>query len=305
MAIYPDGYATLVRKKLANHLGVGENQLLFGNGSDEIVQIICRAYLKPGTNTVMATPTFPQYKHNAVIEGAEVREVPLINGEHDLNAMVNAIDEETRVVWVCNPNNPTGVYIPKKKLQRFIELVPKHVLVVLDEAYYEYVTKEDYPNSISLLSTHENVMVLRTFSKAYGLASLRIGYGIANETLIQEIEPAREPFNTNAFAQLAAAVALDDQEFIQQCRMKNEEGLKQYYAFCQEYGLSYYPSQANFILIDFKKDGQRLFESLLKRGIIVRSGKALGFPTSLRITVGSKEQNEKVIENLRTFVEKR
>ncbi|WP_243290056.1 histidinol-phosphate transaminase [Bacillus sp. FJAT-47783] len=302
MAIYPDGYAAQLRTKLAKHLGVGEKQLIFGNGSDEVVQIICRSYLKQGTNTVMATPTFPQYKHNAVIEGAEIREIPLINGEHDLQSMLNAIDEQTKIVWICNPNNPTGAYIEEERIQAFLDQVPKHVLVVLDEAYFEYVTKEDYPRSISYLNTYENVMILRTFSKAYGLAALRIGYGISHEKIIQEIEPAREPFNTNALAQLAASVALDDQAFIDYCRKENQKGLEQYYDFCEEYQLNYYPSQGNFILIDFKKDGQELFEALLKKGYIVRSGKALGFPTSLRITVGSKEQNEEIIEHLKQLI---
>lgn len=302
MAIYPDGYAAKLRKKLAKMLNVEENQLIFGNGSDEIVQIICRAYLMPGVNTVMATPTFPQYKHNAVIEGAEIREIPLTEGAHDLEKMLEAIDEQTRVVWVCNPNNPTGVYIDKESLDVFIERVPKTTLIVLDEAYYEYVTENNYPNSLSYLSTYENVIVLRTFSKAYGLASLRIGYGISNPALIREMEPAREPFNTNVFAQVAAEAALDDQAFIQSCRKQNEEGLKQFYQFCEDYNLQYYPSQGNFILIDFQKDGQKLFEDLLQRGFIVRSGKALGFPTSLRITIGSKEENEAIIEELKQLI---
>ncbi|WP_044749080.1 histidinol-phosphate transaminase [Bacillus alveayuensis] len=302
MAIYPDGYAFAIREKLANHLGVNMDQLIFGNGSDEIVQIICRSYLGKGTNTVMATPTFPQYRHNAVIEGAEIREIPLKNGEHDLENMLQAIDEKTRVVWVCNPNNPTGVYIPESQLLSFLEKVPTDVLVVLDEAYYEYVTQEDYPNSINLLQKYENLMILRTFSKAYGLASLRIGYGIANPTLIKEMEPAREPFNTNTLAQKAAFVALDDQDFIEYCRNENEKGLKQYYCFCEEFNLKYFPSQGNFILINFGRDANELFEALLKKGFIVRSGKALGFPTSLRITVGSTEQNEAIIQHLKELL---
>lgn len=304
LAIYPDGYAAELRSKLATHLNVDEKQIIFGNGSDEVVQIICRSYLHNGTNTVMATPTFPQYRHNAVIEGAEIREIHLVNGEHDLNNMLKAIDEKTKVVWVCNPNNPTGVYIPEAKLIEFIEQVPKHVLIVLDEAYFEYVTKEDYPNSIQLLNNYPNLIILRTFSKAYGLASLRIGYGIAHQHIIEEIEPAREPFNTNTFAQKAAFVALSDQEFIDYCRKENEKGLMQYYEFCREYQLSYFPSQGNFILIDFNQDADVLFEELMKRGYIVRSGKALGFPTSLRITVGSKEQNEEIISHLKNLVQK-
>jgi histidinol-phosphate aminotransferase len=295
LALYPDGYARLLREKVAAHLGVNEKQLIFGNGSDEVVQIICRAFLSPSTNTVMAAPTFPQYRHNAVIEGAEIREIPLVDGRHDLEAMLNAIDEQTRIVWVCNPNNPTGTYVNEQELTSFLERVPSHVLVVLDEAYYEYVTANDYPQTVPLLRQYDNLMILRTFSKAYGLAALRIGYGIASETLIRDIEPAREPFNTSSVAQAAAVAALDDQAFIRECVKKNKQGLEAFYRFCEENGLRYYPSQANFILIDFGIEGNEVFQYLLERGIIVRSGNALGFPTSVRITVGSEEQTERII----------
>ncbi|SFA46230.1 histidinol-phosphate aminotransferase [Parageobacillus thermantarcticus] len=298
LAIYPDGYARLLREKVAAHLGVKETQLIFGNGSDEVVQIICRAFLSPNTNTVMAAPTFPQYRHNAVIEGAEVREIPLVDGRHDLEAMLNAIDEQTRVVWICNPNNPTGTYVNERELTSFLERVPRHVLVVLDEAYYEYATADDYPQTVPLLRQYENLMILRTFSKAYGLAALRVGYGIASETIVRDIEPAREPFNTSSIAQAAAVAALDDQAFIRDCVEKNKQGLQTFYRFCEENGLRYYPSQTNFVLIDFGIEGNEVFQYLLERGIIVRSGNALGFPTAVRITVGTREQNERVIAAL-------
>ncbi|MBD1378602.1 histidinol-phosphate transaminase [Metabacillus arenae] len=302
LAIYPDGYSASLREHTAKHLQVDEEQLIFGNGSDEVVQIICRAFLNEQTNTVMATPTFPQYRHNAVIEKAEIREIALVDGHHDLEKMLQAIDEHTRVIWVCSPNNPTGTYVNENRLLSFLKKVPEHVLIVLDEAYYEYVTASDYPDTIRLLNDYPNLMILRTFSKAYGLAALRIGFGIANKKLIKQIEPAREPFNTNRLAQAAAIAALQDQAFVQECSIKNKEGLQQYYQFCDQAGLTYYPSEGNFILIDFKKDADVLFEGLLKHGYIVRSGKALGFPTSLRITVGSHQENEEIIEILKTIV---
>ncbi|MBM7701732.1 histidinol-phosphate transaminase [Metabacillus iocasae] len=302
LALYPDGYSAQLREELANHVGVEKDQLIFGNGSDEIVQIICRALLSSDTNTVMATPTFPQYRHNAVIEGAEIREVPLINGNHDLTEMLNVIDNKTTVVWVCSPNNPTGTYVEKEELLTFLRAVPKHVLIVLDEAYYEYVTAEDFPETVPLLKEFENLIILRTFSKAYGLAALRIGYGIASEALLQKIEPAREPFNTSRLAQVAALASLQDEAFIKECKEQNQEGLKQYYTFCSENDLHCYPSEANFVLIDFKRQGDEVFQYLLERGIIVRSGNALGFPTSVRITVGSKEQNEQIIQHLQQYV---
>lgn len=302
LAIYPDGYSALLRTHVAKHVGVNEAELIFGNGSDEVVQIICRALLNPQTNTVMATPTFPQYKHNAVIEGAEIREVPLVNGDHDLDAMLSQIDENTTVLWVCTPNNPTGTYVKKQALIEFLSNVPKHVLVVVDEAYYEYVVAEDYPQTVPLLRDYPNLMILRTFSKAYGLAALRVGYGIANADLIQKIEPAREPFNTSRVAQAAAIAALEDPEFITECINKNKQGLKQFYQFCEQLKLDYYPSEGNFILIDFKRDSDEVFQALLKKGYIVRSGNALGFPTHLRITIGTEQQNEEIIEILRDFV---
>jgi histidinol-phosphate aminotransferase len=303
LEIYPDGWGTQLRTKLSSFLGVEENQIIFGNGSDEVVQIISRAFLTSSKNTVMAHPTFPQYRHNAVIEGAEIREVPLIDGEHDLPGMLKQIDENTAVVWICSPNNPTGTYVNEEKLVSFIRKVPDHVLVVIDEAYFEYVKAADYPNTISLLKQFPNLMILRTFSKAYGLAALRIGYGIANSNIIQALEPAREPFNTNKLAQIAALAALDDQDFVRESVRKNKEGLNQFYQFCHEYGLKYYPSEGNFILIDFQMEGNKVFQYLLERGYIVRSGNALGFPTSVRITIGTKEQNEELIQILKEMME--
>jgi histidinol-phosphate aminotransferase len=302
MAIYPDGYATSLRESLAASLNVKLEELIFGNGSDEIIQIISRALLGQDSNTVMAAPTFPQYRHNAIIEGAEIREIPLKDGEHDLDGMLSAIDDKTNVVWVCSPNNPTGTYISESELIQFLDKVPSHVLIVLDEAYHEYVVAEDYYDSVSLSRKYQNLIVLRTFSKIYGLASLRVGYGIANPSIIRALEPAREPFNLNSFAQLAAMAALEDKEFVQQTKQKTRDGLEQFYEFCKLNGLFYYPSQGNFILIDFKIDADQVFKYLLAKGYIVRSGKALGFPTSVRITVGTKEQNEGLFTAISEFL---
>jgi histidinol-phosphate aminotransferase len=300
--IYPDGYATSLRESVASFLKVNQEELIFGNGSDNIIQIISRSLLHPGANTVMATPSFSQYKHNAVIEGAEVREIPLLDGQHDLEEMYAAIDDNTNVVWVCSPNNPTGTYVSKNKLIAFLDKVPSHVLVVLDEAYYEYVFADDYYDSIELTRTYSNLIVLRTFSKIYGLASLRVGYGIANKEIIKALEPAREPFNVNSFGMVAAQAAILDQEFVQTCKEKNKQGLTQFYQFCEQNKLSYYPSQTNFILININADADKGFQFLLEKGYIVRSGKALGFPSSLRITVGTLEQNEGVLNALGEFL---
>lgn len=302
LAIYPDGHATDLREAVAKFYTIKPEEIIFGNGSDNLLQIISRALLDPNASTVMAEPTFSQYRHNAVIEGAKIREVPLIDGNHDLEGMLAAIDETTNIVWLCSPNNPTGTYIPKQKLIDFLKKVPAETLVVLDEAYYEYVVAEDYYDSISLTRQFDNLIVLRTFSKIYGLASLRIGYGIANSNIIRALEPAREPFNVNSFGQFAAARALEDQEFIGQCRQTNRQGLEQFYRFCEGNNLSYYPAQGNFILIDFKVDGDNVFQSLLEKGYIVRSGKALGFPTCVRITIGSEEEVTGVLNAISEFL---
>lgn len=302
LSLYPDGYATDLRMKLGEHLDVKPEQIIFGNGSDEIIQMISRSLLSPNTNTVMAAPTFPQYRHNGLIEGCEIREIPLINGAHDLDGMAEAIDDFTSVVWLCSPNNPTGMYITNEELLVFLSRVSEDVLVVLDEAYFEYVTAEDYHDSLGLLEKYKNLIILRTFSKIYGLASLRIGYGIAHKDTIAALEPAREPFNVNTLAQAAALAALDDQKFIETCRQENKAGLEQFYQFCEENGLNYYRSQGNFILIDFAADGQVVFQFLLERGYIVRSGKALGFPTCVRITVGSSEQNIGIMKMIKEYL---
>ena len=302
LALYPDGYATKLRTTLAQHVKVDLEQLIFGNGSDEVILIIARSLLLPGTNTVMPANTFPQYKHNAIIEGAEVREISLIDGAHNLDGMLKAIDQNTKVVWLCSPNNPTGIHIPNELLLAFLDQVPKDVLVVLDEAYYEYVIADDYYDSIKLISRYSNLIVLRTFSKIYGLASLRIGYGVSSPSIISALEPVREPFNVNTIAQMAATAAIEDQAYVESCKLKNRQGLEQFYQFCEMHQLNYYPSQGNFILIDFNVQGNEVFQYLLKKGYIVRSGNALGFPTSVRITVGSKEQNEGVLSELSQFL---
>ncbi|MFB4163408.1 histidinol-phosphate transaminase [Alteribacillus sp. JSM 102045] len=290
--IYPDGYAASIREAVAQDFNIKKSQLIFGAGSDEVILMLCRAFLTSETNTVMAAPTFSQYKHNAVIEGAEIREVPLKDGVHDLPRMLDQIDDKTRIVWVCNPNNPSGTYVGKEAFEKFLKQVPDHVLVVSDEAYIEYVTADDYPNTLSYLSEFSNLMVLRTFSKAYGLASMRIGYGVASEELISILDPVRPPFNTTTIAQHAAIAALDDKAYIEDCRIKNREALDQFEAFCDDRQLSYLPSQTNFMLIHTGVPGDKMFTSLLKKGIIVRSGEALGFSDWIRVTAGTSEQNK-------------
>ena len=294
-AIYPDGAASELRERVAQHVKIEKDQLIFSSGLDELIQMISRAILSSGTNTVMASGTFPQYRHHAVIENAEVREVPLKNGSHDLTEMAERVDENTKIIWICNPNNPTGTYVNQEDLERFLERVPKHALVVLDEAYYEYVTAEDYPQTIPLLRQYENLFILRTFSKAYGLAAFRIGYGMGSASLVKQLEVARLPFNTSTLAQTAAIAALDDFQFVEKSIIHNANELEKYYRFFDQYQISYYPSQGNFIFINIPGTSpQEVFQRLLEKGWIVRA-----FPNGVRITMGTEQENEGLMELLK------
>lgn len=299
VGLYPDGAAKELRTALADHLGVGEDQLIFGAGADEVILMIARAYLRPGDETVMARDTFGQYKHNAEVEGATVVEVPLRDGKHDLQAMLDEVTEKTRIVWICNPNNPTGTIVTHKEVEAFLARVGEDVMVVLDEAYSEYVTTADYHNGLALLAEYPNLVLLRTFSKIYGLASLRIGYGIGHPDVIRGINQVRPPFNTTRVAQKAAIAALADQDFIRRCREANAEGLRYFADQFRRLGLNAYPAYGNFIMVDTGKPSSEVFDGLLRRGYIVRAGHQLGnFPTHIRVTVGSREQNEGLVAAL-------
>ncbi|MCL1990204.1 MAG: histidinol-phosphate transaminase [Defluviitaleaceae bacterium] len=296
---YPDGGTTLLKEKLAAFLNVEKNQLIFGAGGDEVIQMISRSVLSPGDNIIQAFPTFPQYEHHAIIEDADIQNIPLKNGVHDLDGMLAAVNPKTKMIWVCNPNNPTGTYVNEVDLKNFLDAVPTQVLVVVDEAYVEYVTAKDFPNTIPLLAQYPNLVILRTFSKVYGLASFRIGYGIGNVDFIQDLEVGRLPFNTSAIAQEAAAVALDDQAFVEASMTANTAGLLQYVDFLEEAGVPYYPSQANFIFIPSpRKLGLEIGAKLMDAGYIVRS-----FPRGIRITIGTKADNEGIIACLKEHLD--
>lgn len=252
----------------------------------------------------MADQTFSVYKSNADIEGAVSIEVPLKDGTHDLSAMLAQINDKTKAVWVCNPNNPTGTIISEQELTAFMDRVPAHVMVILDEAYYEFVTDEAYPQSIPLIERYPNLVILRTFSKIYGLASLRIGYGIARPEIIDLINRVREPFNTSRFGQVAAKAALLDQDFVQECSKRNATDRDYLQNEFARLGLSYFPSQGNFIMVDLNMPSANAFQSLLKQGIIVRSGFNV-YPTYIRVSVGTSEQNRVFVTALEnTLAEK-
>lgn len=292
LEIYPDGYTLELRNALATKLDIHPEQLVFGSGSDEIVQMICRAYLYPGVNTLMATPTFPQYKHNALIEGAHIKEVPTRNGYNDLKAMLQYIDDKTAVVWICSPNNPTGTVTPKEDFYHFMENCPEDILVVLDEAYYEYVSSDKNIDILKELHNYSNLIVLRTFSKAYGLAAMRIGYGIAQEQICDKLNVVRAAFNTSSIAQKAALIALNDDEFIEQTVTQNNENKVQFKQFLDRIGWQYEASETNFLLVSTPISGEEVFQYLLANGFIVRPGESLGCPNTIRITIGKRKDME-------------
>ncbi|WP_108669907.1 histidinol-phosphate transaminase [Peribacillus acanthi] len=290
--LYPDGAVRDLRLKLAEFYGLDANQFILGNGSDELIRVLTRTYISLDDEAVMGDVTFPRYKTNVLIEGGKPVIVPLVNGVHDLKNMLSSITNRTKMIFVCNPNNPTGTIVGREELLQFIESVPQHILIVLDEAYYEYVTSEDYLESIPLLDQHPNLVILRTFSKIYGLASLRIGYGIAHQALVGELLKVKEVFNANGLAQISALAALEDQEFIISCTQQNEEErIKMQLAF-SNMGLPYFPSQTNFIMVDTKTSGETVSRELLKRGFVVRSGHLLGYASMFRVTLGTCEDNE-------------
>ncbi|WP_346244317.1 histidinol-phosphate transaminase [Shouchella clausii] len=295
--LYPDGYGTALRKALAAKHKVDEGQLILGNGTDEVIQLLCRSFLTPETNTVMATPSFSQYKLNATIEGATIKEITVKeDGSHDLDAMLAAIDDQTRIVWVCNPNNPNGVALGEAELKTFLDAVPTTCLVVVDEAYYEYVELEDFPNSIALLNAYPQLVVLRTFSKAYGLAGLRVGYGISQREIARQVEPVRLPFNNNILAHTAALAALGDEAFIVACKQKNSVEKAKLRAFFEARGMFVFPSETNFLLVETGIPGDVVFQAFLENGFILRSGEALGYPTAIRISIGNEAENDAFIE---------
>lgn len=304
-SLYPESTAPHLRDKLAERLDVDPRRLIIGNGSDEIVQLVARTYLGPGTESVMADFTFPRYDMVTTMQDATSIQVPLHEGAHNLEEMARAVTERTRVVWICNPNNPTGTVVNHEELSKFLDQLPDHVLTVIDEAYAEYVTDASYPESLSLLDYNPRLLILRTFSKAFGLAAFRVGYGIGHPEVLQYLHTVRDPFNVNRLAQKAAVAALEDENYLIYCRNQNCLGRDQIIEKLAGWNLHYFPSQASFILFDTGFPADEVFEYLLHQGIIVRSGAQLGFPTHLRVTVGTKEQNERFLGVLESFLKSR
>lgn len=297
--IYPDGNCTSLREVVANKLGVNTNQLIFGNGSDEVLKLVGEAYLQPGDEVILADPTFSEYQFVARLMGASERLVPLKNFAHNLEAMAEQVNNNTKIIFVCNPNNPTGTMVNHDKLSEFLHQIPQEVLVVIDEAYFEYVTDSHYPRSLEFIEEGLNVIVTRTYSKVYGLAALRIGYGIAKPEIINALNRVKEPFNVNGIAQIAAEASELDDEHVKQSIQVNQTGKTYLYTQLESMGLNFIPTHTNFILIDVACEARKVFRQLLAKGVIVRAADIFGLSNFIRVTIGTMEQNQRFIAALK------
>lgn len=296
---YPDGGGFSLKKALADKWKVDSGQVLLGNGSNEIIELLVRTFIMPGDEAIMATPSFSLYRLMIQSGHGKPVEVPLKNGCHDLAGMKKAITAKTKLIFVCNPNNPTGTIVRKKEVQAFLSKLPRHLLVIFDEAYAEYATDADYPDAVASLKEGAPVIVLRTFSKIYGLAGLRIGYGLSHPEVISYMNRVRQPFNSNFPGQQGALAALSDEAHFTRSKAVNQKGK----AFlCQSFdalGISYYPSESNFIYFYFEGGdsdiGAKIHKGLLEKGVIIRH---FGGPF-LRVTIGRPSENQRFINALK------
>ncbi|WP_220812836.1 histidinol-phosphate transaminase [Pseudomonas paralcaligenes] len=295
---YPDGNGFELKQKLAARCGVTPAQVTLGNGSNDILDLVARAWLAPGLNAVFSQYAFAVYPIATQAVGAQGKVVPARDYGHDLEAMLAAIDANTRVVFVANPNNPTGTWFGPDALERFLARVPENVLVVLDEAYIEYAEGDELPDGLDYLARYPNLLVSRTFSKAYGLASLRVGYALSSPQVADVLNRVRAPFNVNSLALTAACAALDDADYLAASRRTNDAGMAQLEEGFRGLGLSWIPSKGNFIAVDFARDAAPINQALLQAGVIVRPVAGYGMPTFLRVSIGTEQENARFLEAL-------
>lgn len=298
LADYPDGGAFYLKRRLCEHHGITADRLVIGNGSNEIIEMLIRTCMRPGENVVHMDPSFIVYKLCVQAAGHEVRVVPHRDWGYDLAAMAKAMDERTKLVFIGNPNNPTGTYVNKAELDAFVRAIPASTIVVMDEAYFEYAHASDYPNGFDLLAKRERAIVLRTFSKAYGLAGVRVGYGVGSPELIDYLNRGRQTFNCNTLGQVAAVAALDDQEHVQKAVAQNRSEMARVVPRLRALGVTARDSQANFVFVDLGRDAGPIYLAMLKLGVIIRPMAPYGLPTCVRITMGTPPQNDRLLAAL-------
>ena len=296
--LYPDGNAYYFKNELAEHLGVAPNYLIFGNGSNDVLQIVGETYISPGDEVIYSESAFVVYMVVSKICGAKSVVTPRRDYAHDLDAMADAITDATKVIFIANPNNPTGTMVTKDETERLMARVPDDVLVVFDEAYYEYVERPDYPQTLPYVEEGRNVIITRTFSKIYGLAGLRIGYGIAKPETIEMMNRVRQPFNCNLIAQAAGRAALNDADHVRRSLELNAVGKVYLYERLARFGLEYVETEGNFILVELGRSGQEVTDALMRKGVIVRPMAAYGFPDAVRVTIGKSDENKRFIAAL-------
>lgn len=298
---YPDGNCFYLKRKIAQNLKINSGNILFGNGSDEIIDIIIKTFLKKDEFVITSKVTFLEYRIITLINAGQIIEVPLKNFTYDLEKIKQKINTKTKLIFIANPNNPTGTYVNRKTLENFLKSIPGNIIVVLDEAYQEFVDVKDFPNGLNYINKY-NLIALRTFSKAYGLSGIRLGYAIAKPQIIQNMEKARQPFNVNYLAQVAGLACFDDKYFLKETKKITLEGKKFLYREFKKLKIPYIPSVANFILIDIKQDGKIFFKKMLKYGVIIRDLKQYGLKNYVRVTIGTKSENKKFIEVLKKIL---
>jgi len=295
---YPDGSGYRLKHALAKQLGVRPEQISLGNGSNDVLELIARVALSPGCEGIVSAHAFVVYPLAVIGHGGTLVTVPAKNWTHDLGAMADAVTKTTRIVFVANPNNPTGTWVSRRELTAFLDRIPQHVITVLDEAYFEYLQHPDYPNGIALLDRYPNLVVTRTFSKIHGLASLRIGYGVSHPDIADLLNRVRQPFNVSSLALECAEAALGDVEFVRRSREINDEGMEQLRRGLDQLGVPYIASGGNFLCVDLKRPAAPAYEALLRLGVIVRPIAGYGMPNHLRVTVGLHEENARFLDAL-------
>jgi histidinol-phosphate aminotransferase len=297
---YPDSQGFLLKRKIAQYLKVQSANIVLGNGSDEIIDIIIKTFVEEDENIITADTTFLEYAIIASVNNRKVTTVPLRYFKYDLEEIKRKINKKTKLIFISNPNNPTGTYVTKYELEDFMVDLPEDLILVLDEAYDAFIDVDDFPKSLKYLKyQNKNVIVLKTFSKAYGLAGLRIGYAITDPELVSYMERVRQPFNVNLLAQVAACAALDDRDFLRKTRKVILEGKSYLYEALSKLGIAYVPSVANFILLDAGKDSIGVFRDMLKYGVIIRDMKQYGLKNFIRVTIGTRKENERFIKVLK------
>ncbi len=298
---YPDGNCYYLKAALARKFKVKPEQLIVSNGSDEIIVLACRAFLSPGDEVVISEPSFLIYRLAATAAGAGIVSCPLKDLRYDLEAMKERVSPKTRLVFIANPDNPTGSYVTAREVERFFRGLPGNVLVFFDEAYFEFVGEKDFPVSMRYLEKG-NVIVTRTFSKAYGLSGLRVGYGISSPEIIGYLDRVREPFNVNLVAQEAALAALGDRKHLEKTKRLTREGKRYLYREFNRLKMDFVPSAANFILVDLKKPAEETYRRLLAAGVIVRAMGGWGLKNHIRVTVGTAAENRRLIGALEKII---